>query len=195
DLIDSGLMQISSNEMWLQIELRDSILFPSGSAEASQQARDIFTEVSALLDDVDHPVQIEGFTDNIPISNERFPSNWELSAARASAIVKWMVEQGLDPSRLSAVGYGEHQPIASNNTLEGRAQNRRVAIMISRHKRDRPVAAPGAFTESTTRSPISTEGLDSATGNATSESQMRTIELDDGNLLFSSDPDLPRVDR
>src|SRR5690606_19828544 len=156
------------------------------SAEASQQARDIFTEVSALLNQVDHPVQIEGFTDNIPISNERFPSNWELSAARASAIVKWMVVQGLDPSRLSAVGYGEHQPIASIATYEGRAQNRRTAIMISRHKRDRPVAALGVFSEQPAVSPESTETgrIDSTAGRQTTEKQMRTIELDDGNLLF-----------
>ncbi len=189
DLIESGLMQISSNELWLQIELRDSILFGSGSAEASEQAREIFAEVSELLRGLEHPVQIAGFTDNVPISNERYPSNWELSSARASAIVKWMVEQGIDPGRLSAVGYGEHQPVASNETAAGRAQNRRVAIMIARHRMDRPVAPLETSQRQSDVPPV-----ESPPTEATPERRgVEPVELDNGDLLYTSDPDLPRV--
>lgn len=140
DLIDSELVTISSNEMWLQIELKDSILFDSGDTEPGLQAQAIFDEIATILKDYPNPVQVEGYTDNMPINNARFPSNWELSAARASSIVKWLANKGVAPQRLSAVGYGEFQPVATNGTSEGRAENRRVALMIARRKQERPDA-------------------------------------------------------
>lgn len=137
-LITEQLIQVSSNELWLQIELKDSILFSSGSADTSEQARKIFDEIAAILAGYSNPVQVEGFTDNIPINSAKYPTNWELSTARASAIVKHLAANGVAPERLSAVGYGEYQPIAPNNSEQGRAQNRRVAIMIAKRKMDRP---------------------------------------------------------
>lgn len=137
-LISDQLITVSSNELWLQIELKDSILFNSGSAETSEQARKIFDEIAAILKNYSNPVQVEGFTDNIPINSSRYPTNWELSSARASAIVKHLITKGVAPDRLSAVGYGEYQPIAPNDTEAGRAQNRRVAIMVAKRKMDRP---------------------------------------------------------
>ena len=137
-LIDDQLIQVSSNELWLQIELKDSILFESGSAETSVQAQRIFDEIAGILKNYSNPIQVEGFTDNIPINSTRYPTNWELSTARASAIVKYMVTKGVAPERLSAVGYGEYQPVAPNDSETGRAQNRRVAIMIAKRKMDRP---------------------------------------------------------
>lgn len=186
DLIETGLMQVSSNELWLQIELRDSILFGSGSAEASAQAQQIFAEVSQLLAGLEHQVQIAGFTDNVPISNERFPSNWELSSARASALVKWMVEQGLKPNRLSAVGYAEHQPVASNDTAEGRALNRRVAIMIARHRMDRPVAPLDNW--GSVEKPLASPSVAKPEAE---KAAIEAIELDSGELLYTSDPNPP----
>lgn len=137
-LIEEHLIQVSSNELWLQIELKDSILFSSGSADISEQARKIFDEIAAILAKYSNPVQVEGFTDNVPINSSRYPTNWELSTARASAIVKHLAAQGVAPERLSAVGYGEYQPIASNESEQGRAQNRRVSIMIAKRKMERP---------------------------------------------------------
>lgn len=139
-LIDDQMVQVSSNELWLQIELKDSILFSSGSAETSEQAQKIFDEIAAILKGYSNPVQVEGFTDNIPINSAKYPTNWELSSARASAIVKYLTTKGVAPERLSAVGYGEYQPVASNETDVGRAQNRRVAIMVAKRKMDRPKA-------------------------------------------------------
>lgn len=139
-LIDDQMVQVSSNELWLQIELKDSILFSSGSAETSEQAQRIFDEIAAILKGYSNPVQVEGFTDNIPINSAKYPTNWELSSARASAIVKYLTTKGVAPERLSAVGYGEYQPVASNETDVGRAQNRRVAIMVAKRKMDRPKA-------------------------------------------------------
>ena len=139
-LMDEQLIQVSSNELWLQIELKDSILFASGNADPSAQALAIFDEIAAILKNYSNPIQVEGFTDNVPINSTRYPTNWELSSARASAIVKVLASKGVAPERLAAVGYGEFQPIATNETSEGRAQNRRVAIMIAKRKMDRPGA-------------------------------------------------------
>jgi len=85
-----------------------------------------------VLRDTDNAIRIEGFTDNQTIRSSRFPSNWELSAARASVLVRMLVMNGIDPARLAAVGYGEHQPVARNDTDEGRRRNRRVVLLISR---------------------------------------------------------------
>lgn len=137
-LINDQMIQVSSNELWLQIELKDSILFSSGSADTSEQAQKIFDEIASILRGYSNPVQVEGFTDNIPIKSVKYPTNWELSTARASAIVKYLASKGVAPERLSAVGYGEYQPVAVNDTEQGRAQNRRVTIMVAKRKMDRP---------------------------------------------------------
>ncbi|WP_049721788.1 flagellar motor protein MotD [Gilvimarinus polysaccharolyticus] len=181
ELIDDQLMQVSSNEMWLQVELRDSILFSSGSADVSNAAREIFTRVAEIISSVDNPVQIEGFTDNVPIQTSRYPSNWELSAARAAAIVKWLIDAGVGPARLAAVGYGKYQPVASNDTADGRTKNRRVAIMIARDHRVRPQAITTNINSADNPKPT----LPSA--------DIKPVELDGGALLYSSDPDLPRT--
>ncbi|WP_027329218.1 flagellar motor protein MotD [Marinimicrobium agarilyticum] len=205
ELIGDDLLEVYANEYWLQVELRDSILFESGSAELSAQAQDIFAEMARLLAEYDNPVQVEGHTDNQPIRNQRYPSNWELSAARASAIVKLLAGAGVGPQRLSAVGYGEHQPVSNNETPEGRAQNRRVALMIAREAVPRPSAAldetdpgflPPREPEAGTPTQEGTGGADNGAqdGGAQDEASapIEPVQLDGGGLLFSSDPDLPR---
>ena len=153
DLIGEDLLEVYANEHWLKVELKDSILFESASAEPSGQARDIFQEMALLLSEYQSPVQVEGHTDNRPIQNVQYPSNWELSAARASAIVKLLAASGVSAARLSAVGYGEYQPVADNDTPEGQAKNRRVALMIAREAMNRPTT------------PLSETGWLGATGN------------------------------
>ena len=137
-LINDQMIKVSSNELWLQIELNDSILFSSGGVETSAQAQVIFTEIANIVKNYENPIQVEGFTDNVPIKNARYPTNWELSSARATEIVKFLASKGVAPERLAAVGYGEFQPVAPNDTEAGRAQNRRVAVMIAKRKMDRP---------------------------------------------------------
>ncbi|MGH1371873.1 MAG: flagellar motor protein MotD [Cellvibrionaceae bacterium] len=138
DLIDDEVIQVNSNEFWLEIELKANILFDSADAEPSLQAESIFADVANILKGFDNPVQVEGFTDNVPIRNAQFPSNWELSSARAAAVVKLLERGDVASTRLSAVGYGEHQPVANNESSEGRAANRRVVLMIAREKVERP---------------------------------------------------------
>ncbi|HEV2998681.1 MAG TPA: flagellar motor protein MotB [Solirubrobacteraceae bacterium] len=113
--------------------LTDRLLFPSGSANLIAQADPLLEEISALLNvDRAPPIAVEGNTDNVPISGGAFPSNWELSTARASTVVRFLIATGVSPQRLSASGYANLRPIAPNTTPEGRARNRRVEIVLQR---------------------------------------------------------------
>ncbi len=116
----------------LSVRIRDNVLFDSGVAEVRAENMDIANEISKLLEmDVPRSVIVSGHTDNVPIKNASFDSNWELSVMRAVNFMKLMLEnQNLNPQLFSAKGYGEFQPIAANDTVEGRAQNRRVEILI-----------------------------------------------------------------
>ncbi len=133
NLLGDGQFHIRANEMWLELELSSSLLFPSADAVPHQAAFDIVEKIAKILAPYDNPIQVEGFTDNIPISTKTYPTNWELSAARAASIVRMLAMDGVAPERLAAVGYGEFQPIVSNDTVEGRARNRRVVLIISRN--------------------------------------------------------------
>ncbi len=113
--------------------LTDSLLFSSGSATLESQGQPLLTKIAALLNiDHVHPIAVEGNTDDVPITGGAFPSNWELSTARASSVVRFLIAKGVDSQRLSAVGYAEQHPIATNATAAGRALNRRVEIVLQR---------------------------------------------------------------
>lgn len=133
ELIANEQLTIRGNELWIEIELNSSLLFPSGDALPNDQAFLLIDNVAGILAPFDNPIHVEGFTDNLPISTSQFPTNWELSAARAGSVVRMLAAQGVDPSRMAAVGYGEFQPVADNATAEGRARNRRVILVVSRN--------------------------------------------------------------
>ena len=133
DLIASEQLTVRGNELWVEIELNSSLLFPSGDAIPNETAFVLIEKVAKILAPYENPVHVEGFTDNLPISTSQFPSNWELSAARAASIVRMLAMDGVNEGRLAAVGYGEFQPVADNATPEGRARNRRVVLVISRN--------------------------------------------------------------
>ncbi len=137
-LIENELITVTGDERWLHIELPSAILFDSGGATLNNLAESIIGELSEALFEHKNVVRVEGFTDNIPIATSLFASNWELSSARASAVVRLMASQGIEPQRLAAIGYGEHQPSATNRTEEGRAKNRRIVLMVSTREELRP---------------------------------------------------------
>jgi chemotaxis protein MotB len=113
--------------------LTDKLLFSSGSATLDSTARPFLAEIGDLLNvDRVNPVEVEGNTDNVPIHSSMFPSNWELSTARASAVVRYLIERSVNPLRLAAAGYADLRPVASNLTPQGRALNRRVQIVLQR---------------------------------------------------------------
>jgi len=130
NLIDNKDVTIKQGDDWLELEMKSSVLFYSGEARLENSAIPIIGKVADILRDSANPIQVEGFTDNNPISTNRFPSNWELSAARAASVVHLLDRYGLKPARMSAIGYGEFKPIADNRTIEGRQKNRRVVLVI-----------------------------------------------------------------
>ncbi len=139
--IAAGSMKIDGNDLWLSIELRASRLFGSADALPEIEADALLARIAELLHPLDNPIHVEGFTDNQPIATDLYPSNWELSAARAAAVVRILALNGVSPQRMAAVGYGEHQPAYSNRTAQGRSMNRRVLIIVSRDRRVRRVVS------------------------------------------------------
>ncbi|MDR2877456.1 MAG: flagellar motor protein MotD [Chromatiales bacterium] len=130
DLMDRGLISVQSNPLWLEVEIKDSVLFPSGSAVLQPSALPVLRAVAEVLRSYPNSVRVEGFTDNKSIDTLLYPSNWELSATRASSVVRLMVSEGIASTRLSALGFADNRPIADNATEEGRARNRRVTLVV-----------------------------------------------------------------
>ncbi|MBO4852962.1 MAG: OmpA family protein [Schwartzia sp.] len=127
-------LKTTLTEEGLMIRIKETALFPSGSAELVNESQLIVPVVAGLLAAIPERVIISGHTDNVPIATDQYPSNWELSSARAMTFMKAMFASNakLNPARFSAIGYSEYRPVASNDTEEGRRRNRRVEIMIAR---------------------------------------------------------------
>ncbi len=130
DLVDDGLIDVRRDKRWIEVEIKSSILFNSGSSELSAKSVPVLRKLAEKIQPLDNVIHVEGFTDNIPINNFEFVSNWELSASRAASVVHLFTRLGIDPQRMAAIGYGEFRPIAGNATAEGRTKNRRVVLVI-----------------------------------------------------------------
>jgi len=122
--------ELQSSEKRVKLILKEAVLFDSGSAELKVQAKKILKDVIDELKKLPNDIIVEGHTDNVPIRGGIYRSNFELSMARAYSVMKFMQDEGIDPKRLSGIGYGEYKPIADNSTQEGRAKNRRIEISI-----------------------------------------------------------------
>lgn len=129
-LIDKQLVIVRRRPSWLEIEIRTDILFPSGVAQLSPSADKILHGIASILAPFGNPLRVEGFTDNVPISTDVYPSNWELSAARAASVARLFATHGVAATRLGIIGWGEVRPVADNATAEGRNRNRRVVVVV-----------------------------------------------------------------
>jgi chemotaxis protein MotB len=129
-LITSGKVRVTQTSRGVTVEINASALFDSGDARLNGDSVEALRTVAVLLADDPHVIEVEGHTDNVPISNGLFPSNWELSATRASSVVRLFIDSGVAATRLTAVGKGANVPVASNADPVGRARNRRVAVAI-----------------------------------------------------------------
>lgn len=129
-LIDSKQVTVRKDPLWLEVEINSNILFNSGSADLSIDAEEVLNKLGVLLRKYPNRITVEGFTDNLPIQNPIFPSNWELSSARAATVVRLFQGYGVAPERMSSVGYGEYRPSSDNETVAGRASNRRVIVVV-----------------------------------------------------------------
>jgi chemotaxis protein MotB len=130
-MMESGRLRVRVVRGRMVVELPDNVLFDSGASELKPEGQATLIEVVQILRSIEgRHFQIAGHTDNVPIRSRRFPSNWELSGARAVTVTRFMIDQGMPADRISAVGYAETQPIDTNDTEEGRARNRRIEIAL-----------------------------------------------------------------
>lgn len=130
--INADQIKIKQLQDRLRVTVLDELLFPEGGWQVGARGKAVLDKmVPALQSATEHRIEVEGYTDNVPIGHHlkyRFPSNWELSTARAAQVAEYLQKKGIDPSRLTAAGHGEYEPVASNDTPEGRQQNRRTEI-------------------------------------------------------------------
>ena len=129
-MINQGLVGISQSKRGVVIDISASSLFKTGDATLQPEVLDVLRQVAAVLSREDQPIEVEGHTDDVPIKTVQFPSNWELSSARASSVTRMLIDNGVQTKRLAVVGLAENQPLAPNDSSENRARNRRVTITI-----------------------------------------------------------------
>lgn len=199
NLIQSELVDVKRSKDWIEIDLRSALLFESGSDRLETNALVVLREIANTLQGNQQLIKIRGHSDNIPIETERFSSNWALSAGRAVAVVRLLQQIGITPQRMAAEAFGEHRPIATNSTAEGRSKNRRVTVAISRYQL--PDAAqeasstrliPEGEAENTSSESVGTSQASTTNTEATSalkdeesnEKKYEIIRLPDGGLVI-----------
>jgi chemotaxis protein MotB len=129
-LVKNGQVRVSQSGRGVTVEINAKVLFEEGRAALGSEARATLGTVASLLKNDPHAIQVEGHTDNVAIANSAFPSNWELSSARASSVVRLFIDSGVAEGRLTAVGHAANLPVAPNSDEAGRVRNRRVAVTI-----------------------------------------------------------------
>ena len=132
DALKALFGDVETDERAIRVRLRDDLIFPFAEARLAPHAAEPLSKLAQLLKEMPNAVVVEGHTDNVPVTNLDYKSNWELSVARSGSVIERLAAEGVAPGRLIASGYGENRPIADNSTREGRARNRRVEIIILR---------------------------------------------------------------
>ena len=184
ELVESGFAQLQIDGDWLEIELNSGLLFPSGSASVTIAAKEILAVIYNVLGQASNFVRIRGYTDNEPMNNEIFSSNWELSVSRATAILHLFEELNLASARMAIEGYGEFSPSADNKTAQGRAKNRKVVIAISKY---------GLEKSNLLNTPtINVKDVEEITNISTKDSkkkEIRVIQLENGGIRITTRDD------
>jgi chemotaxis protein MotB len=186
NLIEKGVAKVENDEDWLTIQLNSGLLFPSGSGVQTATASVLLTEIVAILNQSNNIIRVRGYTDNQAMSNEIYASNWELSMARATAILRELQRLGVKPERMAAEGYGEFAPFADNATAAGRAENRKVVIAISKLAA-RP-ATKGSSISEVTSAAEATELLNEQQPAAADDGTIKVIRLPHGGIKITSEP-------
>ena len=140
--VADGQIEIEQLRSGVRLNLTQDVLFASGRARLNEAGISVVRKVARRLGQVPNYVEVQGHTDDVPISSKQFPSNWELAAARASQVVRLLAQEGVNADRLRAVSFGEFQPSAPNETPEGRAKNRRIEIRLEPAEPELPANAP-----------------------------------------------------
>jgi len=129
-LSQDGKVRVTQSPRGITVEINASLLFSSGDAVLQPLSKEALAAVAKVLAGVDNAIQVEGHSDNVPINSPAYPSNWELSSARAGSVVRLFAELGVPTTRMVAIGYADNQPLDTNASTEGRARNRRVNVLI-----------------------------------------------------------------
>ena len=141
-LVQNGQVRVTESARGIAVEINASMLFKSAQATLEPDSQRALIAVAQVLAAGENPIEVEGHTDREPISTPQFPSNWELSGARASSVVRLFVVSGIAPQRLVASGYADTRPVDTNDTSEGRARNRRVTVLIRPETAEDSVSVP-----------------------------------------------------
>jgi len=151
-LIEQGKVRVIETSRGVSIEINDSILFSPGQALLQPPLVKAMRAIADVLVPTDFPITIEGHTDNVPINTPQFPSNWELSAVRATTVLRLFADAGVEPGRLTAIGYADTRPVEPNLLAEGKARNRRVTILIDSNvpEKGKEVGLDGGLIQATT---------------------------------------------
>lgn len=144
DLVENGYAKVEQDGDWLTIELNAGLLFISGSASATSAAKLVLEEIMLTIGPVNNFIRIRGYTDNQPISTEIYPSNWELSVARAASVLRVLEQLDINPARIAIEGYGQYAPFDDNSTEQGRRNNRKVVIALSKYAWHPPAVTKSA---------------------------------------------------
>jgi chemotaxis protein MotB len=129
--VEKGQLQVRQYKNMLSVDLAEQVFFDSGSATLKEDGKDVLKKVGGALKGYENKIiRVVGHTDNVPVLKSPFPSNWDLSVARATTVVRFLQEAGVPPGRMIAAGRGEYSPVAPNDTPEGRQKNRRIEIML-----------------------------------------------------------------
>lgn len=182
-LLDTGFVKLQINGDWLELELSSGLLFPSGSSSATASAKVILSEIKSVIGNGNNFIRVRGYTDDQLINNEIFPSNWELSVFRATAILKELEMQGINPARMAIEGYGQYYPSENNLTAEGRAKNRRVVIALSKYGLQ--VEQPSI--EQNIKMNQSDNISEETVNNLELSNQIKVIRLDNGGIRITTD--------
>jgi len=177
ELIDEDIIKIRSNQDWIDFEVKSNKLFASGSAVLESGVLPLLEVLAEKYKDKPNAIKIRGYTDDIKINTSRFPSNWALSSARAGSVAQFFEQKGIDPSRMTVEGYGEHQPLNDNSTPDKRRANRRVVMGYSRYAPAKSElerqAINEASNETTTINPVTED-----------DSTVNIVRAPDGSLII-----------
>jgi chemotaxis protein MotB len=172
NLVDAQLVTVRRHSFWIEVEIRTDILFPSGVATISPGATPALQQLAQTLAPYPNAIRVEGHTDNKPIKSNIYPSNWELSSARAASVVHLLATGGVAPQRLSVIGLGEWHPSQPNTTVDGRNANRRVLLVILSGNADSPNGEPMVLPDVDPQEPVRAQPGEQATARSSSASPL-----------------------
>lgn len=185
-LMEQGVARVELDDNWLTIELNSGLLFASGSAAPTVSARTVLKEIEEIIAPVNNYVRVRGYTDDLPINNEVFASNWELSVARATSVLRILESMGVQPYRMAIEGFGQYYPSVPNDNPQARAENRKVVIAISRYGYQAPQQESVAEDDEQQKKQL--EQLQQLTQE---DGSIRVIELPGGGIRITTRQDNP----